>query len=58
MAVTVGLVASLVMWLIHANLGEAYIITLVLVIVGGVILIWPERAELRRAMRDRRRQRR
>jgi hypothetical protein len=47
----VGVVAFLIAWLIHASVGEAYLIIFVLAIVGSVILIWPERDELRRAMR-------
>jgi uncharacterized membrane protein YeaQ/YmgE (transglycosylase-associated protein family) len=52
-SVAVGVVASLIMWLVHANLGEAYIIVFVLGLIGAVILIWPERAQLRREMRGR-----
>jgi hypothetical protein len=53
LSIAVGLVASLIMWLIHASLGEAYIIVLVLGIMGFVVLIWPERAQLWREMRGR-----
>jgi hypothetical protein len=49
----VGVVASLIIWLVHASVGEAYIIIFVLAIVGLVILLWPERAQLWREMRGR-----
>jgi hypothetical protein len=52
-SVAVGIVASLIMWLVHAGVGEAYVIVFVVGLIGFVILIWPERAQLWRDMRGR-----
>ncbi len=49
----VGVVASLIIWLVHASVGEAYIIICVLAIAGLLVLFWPERAQLWREMRGR-----
>jgi hypothetical protein len=52
----VGVVASLIAWLVHAaSVGEAYVIICVLAIAGLLVLFWPERNQLWREMRGPRR---
>jgi hypothetical protein len=49
----IGVLAFLIIWLTQATGGMAYLIVAVLTVIGSIVLIWPERAQLWRGMRDR-----